>query len=420
MEPKIPEESVYIDNVAYPVEHLASIHPGGDIFVKAFAGKDATTAFLSYHRRPFPHKKFSGSYDFPPTTEPSSASSNSISVNNPTIDTNIDYLELCDIVNKVLPIHTSFAPTSYYIKLAIILAFTFGLEFYIHFTQQYVWYLTAPLGLFIAWTGLNIQHDANHGAISRNFYVNRILGLMQSWIGGSACIWIHQHVVQHHVFCNDVVRDPDMEGSILIKFNPRAQNAPQYLYQHVYFLGVISLYGFTVVKDTISSLIRGVYFTPISPYLRSHMNLDLAFSTLFLTRWVVIPFYLAPTLNTALSVFIMYAVAGYYLSFFFLLSHNFADTQCHSPESKESFLYKQVTSSSNVGGPLLCWFNGGLNYQIEHHLFPRIHHSHYPKIAPVVREFCASKGIPYKHFDSIYDNLISTSQYLYDVARVPS
>jgi fatty acid desaturase (delta-4 desaturase) len=150
------------------------------------------------------------------------------------------------------------------------------------------------------------------------------------------------------------------------------------------------------------------------------MNLDLMFSSLFLMRWVALPAYLAPSLNTLVNVVIMYAVAGYYLSFFFLLSHNFADTQCHSPESNESFLYKQVTSSSNVGGPLLCWFNGGLNYQIEHHLFPRIHHSHYPKIAPVVREFCASKGIPYKHFDSIYANMVSTSKYLYNVARVPS
>ena len=402
MEVKIPENRVVIDNIEYSVDYFQYIHPGGDLFVKAFAGRDATEAFLSYHRRPFPHKKYGQ------ISEASQNSQNS---------QNSDYLELCDIVNKVLPIHKSFAPPSYYIKLLIILSFTFGLEFYIHYTQQYVWYLTAPLGLFIAWTGLNIQHDANHGAISRHFMVNRILGLTQSWIGGSACIWIHQHVVQHHIFCNDVIRDPDMEGSILIKFNPNAPEAHQYLYQHIYFLGVIALYGFTVVKDSVYGLINGVYFTPISPYLNRHMNLDLVFSALFLFRWVALPLYLAPSTKTLMSICIMYSVAGYYLSFFFMLSHNFAETRNYSPSSKESFLYKQVTSSSNVGGPLLCWFNGGLNYQIEHHLFPRMHHSHYPKIAPLVREFCAGKGIPYKHFDTIYENVVSTSHYLYNVAR---
>ena len=399
MEVKIPENRVVIDNMEYSVDYLQSIHPGGDIFIKAFAGRDASEAFLSYHRRPFPHKEYG---------------------NTSIIPQNSDYLELCDIVNKVLPIYKSFAPPSYYIKLFIILSFTFGLEFYIHFTQQYVWYLTAPLGLFIAWTGLNIQHDANHGAISRHFIVNRLLGLTQSWIGGSACIWIHQHVVQHHIFCNDVVRDQDMEGSILIKFNPNAPKAHQYLYQHIYFLGAIALYGFTVVKDSVYGLLRGVYFTPISPYLNLHMNLDLVFSALFLVRWVALPLYLVPSTNTIWSICLMYAVAGYYLSFFFMLSHNFAETRNYSPSSKESFLYKQVTSSSNVGGPWLCWFNGGLNYQIEHHLFPRIHHSHYPKIAPLVREFCASKSIPYKHFDTIYENVVSTSQYLYNVARTTS
>lgn len=404
MSSNIPSNSVSIDNIEYDLENMAKVHPGGELFVKAFSGRDATNAFLSYHRRPFPHGKYNNLIMKSPdnTKETTSCS---------------DYFELCDIIAKVVPVHKSFAPGSYYIKLLFILSFTFGLELYIHYTQNYVWYLTAPLGIFIAWTGLNIQHDANHGAISRHFYVNRALGLMQNWIGGSACVWIHQHVVQHHMFCNDTTRDPDMEGSILIKFNPNSPDKPQYLYQHIYFLGVISLYGITVVKDSIVSLWNCIYFTPFSPYLNPYVATELMFSGVFVVRWIILPIYFVPTMNTILSIFVLYAVAGYYLSFFFLLSHNFAETLHYSTDSKESFLYKQVTSSSNVGGKFLCMLNGGLNYQIEHHLFPRIHHSHYPKIAPIVREFCAVKSIPYKHFDSIYDNVLSTSQYLYNTAR---
>ena len=59
--------------------------------------------------------------------------------------------------------------------------------------------------------GLNIQHDANHGAISKNPWVNRLLGLTENWIGGSQINWIHQHVVQHHIHTNDVHLDPDMQ-----------------------------------------------------------------------------------------------------------------------------------------------------------------------------------------------------------------
>lgn len=390
-------DKLRIDNVEYSVEKMAAIHPGGDLFVKAFAGRDATIAFMSYHRRLFPHHKYS-----------------EIQVNiagSPT-----EYIELCNLIAKVLPSNKSFAPTSYFIKIFVLISLATGLEFYIHYTKNYIWYLTGPLGILFAWIGLNVQHDANHGAVSPHYYVNRALGLMQNWIGGSRIVWIHQHVVQHHIYCNDIHRDPDMEGNKIIKLNPLAAYESHFTYQYVYFLAALALFGFSVVKDTIVSLTNGVYFTPISPYLDNHRKVDKLFSCLFVVRWIIVPIYQAPTISTILNVMVLYIVSGYYLSFFFLLSHNFAGTK-HFASSEESFLRQQVLSSSNVGGPLLCWFNGGLNYQIEHHLFPRIHHSHYPKIAPIVREFCRERGISYTHFHSIYENLVSTSRYLYQIGH---
>jgi len=396
--------SLTIDKVLYSVEKLAPIHPGGDLFIKAFAGRDATDAFLSYHRRSFPHDK----YAFYRIDKESQE----------IVRTDCqDYLDLCALVGQVVPIHRSFAPSSYFVKIAVLLSLTVGLEIYIHFHQMYVWYLTAPLGILVALVGLNVQHDANHGAISPHFYVNTLLGLSQSWIGGSACSWIHQHVVQHHIFCNDVDHDPDIVGNAVIKFRPNAPHSVQYLYQHLYFLAALALFGLTVVQDSILSVLRGEYFTPMSPYFKKYRAVDMAFSCLFVGRWIVLPLYQVPTLATVANVLVLYVVSGYYLSFFFLLSHNFIGTAHFHSSSVETFLSRQVQSSSNVGGPLLCWLNGGLNYQIEHHLFPRMHHSHYPKIAPIVREFCRERGISYTHFDTIYDNLLSTSRYLYKVGN---
>ena len=409
-----------IDNMEYSVEKMAAIHPGGDLFVKAFAGRDATIAFMSYHRRLFPHHKYS---DIRAKTSGSPE----------------EYIELCNLIAQVVPSNKSFAPLSYFIKIFVLITLAKGLEFYIHYTKNYIWYLTGPLGILFAWIGLNVQHDANHGAVSPHYYINRALGLMQNWIGGSRIVWIHQHVVQHHIHCNDINRDPDMEGNKIIKLNPLAAYEKHYMYQYVYFLAALGLFGFSVVKDTIVSLINGVYFTPISPYLDNHRKVDKLFSCLFVVRWIIVPIYQAPTISTILNVMVLYVVSGYYLSFFFLLSHNFAGTKhfgqgaeslqqltlkvTSSPDefgasSNESFLRQQVLSSSNVGGPLLCWFNGGLNYQIEHHLFPRMHHSHYPKIAPIVREFCRERDISYTHFHSIYENLVSTSRYLYQMGHL--
>lgn len=85
---------------------------------------------------------------------------------------------------------------AYYVKVFCLIFVTMGLEIYIHSTRSYIWYLTAIEGLLMALIGMNIQHDANHGAISRQAKVNRYLGHLQNYIGGSSLDWIHQHVVQ--------------------------------------------------------------------------------------------------------------------------------------------------------------------------------------------------------------------------------
>ena len=122
----------------------------------------------------------------------------------------------------------------------------------------------------------------------------------------------------------------------------------------------------------------------------------------------------------------MFVVGGFYLAFFFIISHNFKGVYMFNDEDEKtgsgqatetqkiqnSFLHRQVLSSSNVGGNILCFINGGLNYQIEHHLFPRIQHCHYPTIAPIVREYCRSKGIPYVHFPTVWSNVSSCIEHL--------
>lgn len=400
IERSISENSILIDDIEYSVEEMAATHPGGDLFVKAFSGRDATVAFMSYHRRRFPHHKYG----------------NLILQENRTEDK--EYLELCRLIDKVLPSKKSFAPSSYFIKVFLFVSFTVGLETYIHCTRNYVWYLTGPLGLLFSWIGLNVQHDASHGAVSPHFYINRMFGLMQNWIGGSSIVWLHQHVVQHHIYCNDINKDPDIAGNNMIMLNPEAPKELQYLYQHIYFLGTLTLFGFSVVKDSIISIFNGHYYTPISPFLNNYRKVDMVCSMLFAFRWIILPVYQAPAISTLANSAVLYIVSGYYLSFFFLLSHNFRGTQHFKGDvSSSSFLRQQVLASSNVGGSFLCWLNGGLNYQIEHHLFPRIHHSHYPKIAFIVREFCRERGISYTHFGSIWENLLSTSAHLYDISR---
>ena len=144
--------------------------------------------------------------------------------------------------------------------------------------------------------------------------------------------------------------------------------------------------------------------------------LELCTWACFMLRWIALPIYQTGTLSVMAPISCMFIVAGYYLSFFFVISHNFEGVEMfdadNGKDARGSFLYRQVASSSNVGGSLLCFLNGGLNYQIEHHLFPRVSHCHYPLISPIVRDYCKRKNIPYVHFDGITANVGSLVRHL--------
>lgn len=406
------EQAVQIDGFVYDASSLAIIHPGGELFVKAFAGRNATEAFLSYHRREFPHDRYS-KYLLP------GADSKAEPSKGPESDK--DFLELCRLVEQILPRSKSFAPFHYYLKVVALLAFSVGLETYIHTTSSYKWYLTGFQGLLFALIGLNIQHDANHGAISRYSIVNRVLGVSQNWIGGSAVDWIHQHVVQHHINPNHTHRDPDIVGNPLLRLNPLSSLEKHHLLQHIYMFILLALFGFTYIVDSFLHNLKGFHFVKMSSLLTNNRLFEESTIVLFFLRWIALPLFQQPSLITLLNIAPLFMVGGYYLSFFFVISHNFEGVALFGPTQQpaqggglkyDSFLHKQVVTASNVGGSWLCFLNGGLNYQIEHHLFPRVQHSHYPTIAPVVREFCLSKGIPYVHFPTVLDNVASTVRHL--------
>lgn len=184
---KLSSDEILVDNKIYSTDALAESHPGGDLFVKAFAGRDATEAFMSYHRKPFPHNKQS---------EFLLRETISVKLDND-IKGDKDYYELCDLIDKVLPRHQSFAPMAYWIKMVVLLTSTILLECYIHYTGFYKWYFTSIIGFLMALIGLNIQHDANHGALSKNPAVNRLLGMTQNYIGGSR---IGSIIISHHEY----------------------------------------------------------------------------------------------------------------------------------------------------------------------------------------------------------------------------
>ncbi|KAJ1453982.1 fatty acid desaturase-domain-containing protein [Pelagophyceae sp. CCMP2097] len=407
---------VIIEDEVYDASSFRWAHPGGALFVSVFGGRDGTLAFQSYHMREFPKQKMLKYLV------------GTLAASETVVKADPLHLDLSKKIKAAMP-KGSFAPTSQIVKASMIFAAAVALEAYLLMTSR-TWFGSVALGLLFALIGLNVQHDANHGAMFKNGTVNAFAGLAQSWIGGSQLMWVQEHVVLHHLHTGDVDMDPDAQLAPALRGHGDAPWYPWMRLQHLYVFaaelgyGVVPLFvAFAEVFAMRHKFEKKFALSKLSwPWAVQSTLMHL----LFYGRMFVVPALVAKAAGKSVFVELAQvastvAVGGGYLAFFFFLSHNFdgvhfvkgAEAAGHATYDKGSgFLRQQAASSSNVGGAKLCFVNGGLNYQIEHHLFPRVAHSHYPAIAPIVKQFCHERKIPYAHFDTVGENIVSVMSYL--------
>jgi len=375
-------------------------HPGGDLFLQAFDSRDITHVWPSIHMRGFPHEKME---KYLVGHVPEGAD---VKVRDDE-DMRL-FLELIKEINKVLPgIQAKFATKTFFLKTYLILALAFATEIYCHM-NNYPFWAVLFCGWIFALIGLGVQHDANHGSLSSNGSVNWFFGLFQDYIGGSNIDWILHHIVLHHDECNVVGADPDANSTPLTRFHVYCDITFGHKTQHYHVWIALMLYGMSAVYHSLMGNINRLFGqTPYPKAFEWHRNVSICLKMFWIWRWIILPFsqgkYWVPL--------VLSAMGGLYLGTFFLISHNYVGVK-HFTESHRSWFRNQVETSSNVGGHGLALLNGGLNYQIEHHLFPRICSIHYSTISPVVRKFCENHGVRYTHFPTVTENLISCFQFL--------
>jgi acyl-lipid (7-3)-desaturase (Delta-4 desaturase) len=407
---QLVRDVIRIEGKYYDTKGLASTHPGGELIVRLSNQTDGTALFNSSHRRRFPHDRYTHLLVKEECVDPVSR----MAPNTQNYDL---YFEICEKIKPIISPTAGFAPWWYFIKVFVLVAFVIGID-----ASTFIWarplWVTAIQSLFMAWIGLNVQHDANHGAVSRNWKINRALGLTQDLCGGTSVAWSYNHNVVHHVHCNDVERDHDLDIPLLrlMKSVPWTMS---YQLQQFYFLGLEAVFGLVHVVQTQVWMWRGP--DEKMRLVGKDWDLSRAISMIIPLRFIGL-LMTQPTIHDALlHTALQYCLGGLYLAFFFLISHNFCGAKKEGIDSTSGcFVTNQTETSSNVGGAILAFMNGGLNYQIEHHLFPRVHHSYYHKIAPTVRKICKERGIQYMHFPTIKDNFMSTFNHLEQLGSKPS
>jgi linoleoyl-CoA desaturase len=264
--------------------------------------------------------------------------------------------------------------------------------------------LTASVGLAIAGIGFNVMHDANHGSLSARPWVNHALSWSLDLIGGSSWLWRHKHNVLHHTWPNVAGLDTDGDAGPALRLAPQQRRRVFHRFQHLY---AWALYGVFALKwwffDDLHELITGRIVGHPYPRPRGAALFGLLFGKALFLGWAfVLPALLHPTVWLLPVWLLGSASAGVVLAAVFQLAHCVGEVA--HPEAGADDLEQpgwaelQVATTADFarGGRLLSWYLGGLNFQVEHHLFPGICHVHYRELAPIVERLCRVNGLAYQ------------------------
>ena len=295
------------------------------------------------------------------------------------------------------------------------------------------WWTIVPLaivlGLSMAAIGFNIQHDGGHKAYSEHRWVNRLMSLTLDLMGGSSYLWDWKHNTIHHTYPNITGYDDDINIGLLGRLSPQAKHLPFHRLQGIYLW---ALYGLLAIKwhlfDDFYNIATGRIGGHKIPRPKGKdLVIFIAGKVVFFSLAFVLPMMFHPVW-AVLCVYALAAfVSGFVLSVVFQLAHCVAEADF--PEAPEPVDGKarmatewavhqvQTTVDFARGNRVLCWFLGGLNFQIEHHLFNRICHVHYPALSKVVEETCRDFGIRYASHKTMLGAVASHFKWLHAMSR---
>lgn len=292
-----------------------------------------------------------------------------------------------------------------------------------------LWFL---MGTGIAGIGMSVMHDANHGAYSKSNRVNYFMGHTLNLVGGSAFNWKLQHNILHHTYTNIATVDEDIKDRLVLRFSPHTTVKFYHQLQFVYaflFYGLLTLY-WVLAKD----LVQFPLFIKNGTNAQSKKENAQTFAKLVAAKLIyffailVVPvlcFYI-PFLEVLTGFLLMHFVAGIILTVVFQLAHTVEGTSHPLPNEKNiienDWAIHQMETTVNFArkNKLLSWYVGGLNFQVEHHLFPRICHVHYPQIAEIVKATAEEFNVPYLENKTFGQALQSHINTMHRFGRLPN
>ncbi|HTQ27336.1 MAG TPA: acyl-CoA desaturase [Puia sp.] len=298
----------------------------------------------------------------------------------------------------------------------------------VFFTPSAIWAILecVLLGGLVAAIGFNVMHDGAHGSFSKYTWVNHLAAFSLNILGGNSFMWNMKHNVIHHAYTNVDGIDDDIDIQPWMRMSDTQKRYRLHKYQHLYFWFFYSLLYFF-----------WIFMLDYQKYFRSKvgaMQLKKMSATDHIVFWgfklvhaflfVGLPIYMIGFTHWLIGFAIFSCIAGFVLSLVFQLAHTvehtaFPTANLETGKMEDEWAIHQIKTTANFAtrNKLVSWLVGGLNFQIEHHLFPKISHIHYPALSKIIRQACQEYGIVYIEYPRVHMAVASHVAFLRRMGR---
>lgn len=310
------------------------------------------------------------------------------------------------------------------------------------FVGSYVLLLTVPsalaqavlcvsLALAAAAVGFNIFHDANHGSFSASPRLNLLVARATcAALGTGRHFWCFKHNVLHHRFTNVFEWDDDLETRGSLRLSPQQPWQSKFKNQHrwFYFLYCLATIEWLFVKDFVQLRTQRINPYQSIPKMSAHEQLEFwGCKAFYFAVFVGLPFAVMPAQRVIVGLILFHIVLSLAITLIFNLAHGTGKVDFPAPSGSpltisDEWAAHQMRTTVNFGpnNRLLTWFAGGLNFQIEHHLFPHVSHTHYRDISEIVRDAAVEFGLPYHVYKTYTGTVLGHVRLLRELGMEPA
>ncbi len=286
--------------------------------------------------------------------------------------------------------------------------------------------LSILFGLNLSIIAMNVMHDACHGSFSEKKWVNSLMGLTMNALGSNAFLWKIKHNILHHTYTNIDGIDNDIAVWPILRQSPVQKWKPVHRYQFLYMFPLygISTLAWMFVDDFVKYFSKKISSTAITKIsLKEHFLFWISKVFCFIF-YMIIPAWVLGWQNWLTGFLIVHFTMGLCLTIVFQLAHLVTNTHFEAAEGdinqiKSEWAIHEVITTSNFAteNKIISWFAGGLNFQIEHHLFPRVSHVHYPAISSIIKKECIKYQLPYNCYPTLNKAFISHVRFMKELGK---